>query len=145
MTGNKRANAPSEPQPSTYMDDFWLWVERQKGEYPESTERCGKWLLFVPVEEVDAKWATIKRATEDGLLGDSAKVATAVPNPRARPGYRVICVYTYDGDDEQDIWRVREALRDLSFTDKLYWKADQATLAGQYSGKGRKGVSRYQG
>jgi Basophilic leukemia-expressed protein Bles03 len=94
---------------------------------------------------VDATWATITRATKDGLLGDSAKVSTAKPSPLGKPGRRVICVYTYDGDDEQDIWRVRDALRDLGFADKLYWKADQATSDRLYTGSSGKPVSRYQG
>jgi hypothetical protein len=135
----------SEPQPSTHARDYWLFAQRRKGEYPGYTERGGKWLIFVSEAEVDATWATIQRATKDGLLGDSAKVSTAKPNPQGKPGRRVICVYTYDGDDEQDVWRVRDALRGLGFTDRLYWKADQATSDGLYSGTSGKPVSRYQG
>jgi hypothetical protein len=135
----------SEPVPSTYAREYWLWAEREKGEYPAFSERSGKWLLFVADAQVDATWATIKRATKDGLLGGLARVSTAMPNPLGTPGRRVICVYTYDGDDEQDVWRVREALRDLGFTQRLYWKADQATRDGQYGGTSGKPVSRYQG
>jgi len=46
-------------QPSTFAGGYWLWAKRRHGAYPEHTECGGKWLLFVPVEDVDRWWATI--------------------------------------------------------------------------------------
>lgn len=54
-------------------------------------------LIFVDPEKVDEVWAKIKKAEEEGKLGDSAKVATAKPNPLpGKSDAKVICVYTYD-------------------------------------------------
>jgi hypothetical protein len=143
----KPADAPNprpEPKPSEVIDIYWLYAERQVGAYPEANERCGKWLLFIPVAEIDEAWAKIKQATQEGLLGDSAKVATARPNPNAtRSDERVICVYTYDWTDVEDVRRIREALRRLGFTCKLPYKADEDTHAGRYQVRGHQRISKY--
>jgi hypothetical protein len=129
--------------PSHVTDAYWVYAVRQGYGYPPRTARGGKWLFFIPNEHIDEAWATIKEATEEGLLGDSSKVATARPNPHeTSPHTKVICVYTYDGDDRADVGRILEGLRDLSFKGRLFWKADAATRSGLYSGAGRR-VSRY--
>jgi hypothetical protein len=61
----------------------------------------------------------------DDHLGPQAKVATAM---HANGKDHVICVYTYDHNDESDVRRVRQALRDLGFTAKIPYKTDEATL-----------------
>ena len=57
-------------------------------------------------------------------------------DPRGRPGKHVICVYTDDANDRDDVLRVREELRLLGFTAKLPYKADRVTLEGRYEGDG---------
>src|ERR1051326_1004714 len=70
------AEAADYRKPSQVTDVYWLWAHRQRGTYPASSEeKVGKWLVFVPTSQVDAAWAIIKRAVEQGLLGDTAKVA----------------------------------------------------------------------
>jgi hypothetical protein len=86
-------------------------------------------------------WERVKHAAKHGLLGPAAKVATAKPNPLGRPGRHVVCVYTYDWRDEADVLRVREELRRLGITETIYYKSDEDTLAGRYSGAKR--VSKY--
>jgi hypothetical protein len=131
-------------RPSTYTENFWLVAFREVGTYPDHTERCGKWLVFVPVDRVDEAWRTIKTAVEAGKLGEMAKVATAKPNPNAQnPNMKVICVYTYDCDDRQDVFRIRQALRDLGFTGKMPYKTDDATYKGLYAVKGNTRISLY--
>jgi len=89
-------------------------------------------------------WAKIKKATEEGKLGDSAKVATAKPNPNAtNQATKVICVYTYDWTDEKDVKRVREELRILGITNKIPYKADEDTLSGKYRVRGDTRISKY--
>jgi hypothetical protein len=44
----------------------------------------------------------------------------------------MICVFTYDWTDAEDVLRVRQALRDLGITKKLGYKADEDTRAGRY-------------
>ncbi|MHB8146043.1 MAG: putative phosphothreonine lyase domain-containing protein [Vulcanimicrobiaceae bacterium] len=84
-------------------------------------------------------------ATKDSLLGSSAKVATMKPNPNAASHLtRLICVYTYDVDDEGDCLRVRQVLRDLRVTWKIPYKADADTHAGRYSRNGVRVSKRYE-
>jgi hypothetical protein len=121
----------------------WLWAERKTGTYHEDTENSGKWLLFVSNSDVDETWTKIKAATEQGLLGPSAKVATAKPNPYAvHKDKKVICIYTYDWTDALDVMRVREHLRTLGIRDKIPYKANSDTRAGNYSNQVRR-ISKY--
>jgi hypothetical protein len=79
-----------------------------------------------------------------GSLGGSAKVATSRPSPRAKsPDLRVICVYTYDWKDEKDVMRVRRELRKLGVTERIAYKADEDTLAGNYSGGQAGRIAKY--
>ena len=132
-----------DPKPSQVTDAYWLSTVRKSGEYPAHTELGGKWLIFVPVAQIDEVWAKIKDATEKGLLGGSAKVATAMPNPNATNPNKVICVYTYDWTDEGDVRRVREVLRTLGIVAKIPYKADNDTLTDRYTNRGHKRISKY--
>src|SRR2546425_12674646 len=112
-----------DPKPSQVKEVYWLYAENLKGNYSEPTPTSGKWLLFVPNQDIDAGWTRVKEATKAGRLGGDSKVSTAKPNPNAvDPSHRVICVYTYDSEDEDDVMRVREELRRLGFTDKIPYK-----------------------
>lgn len=54
------------------------------------------------------------------------------PNPNATAtGTRLICVYTYNLDDERNCLRVRQALRNLGVTWKIPYKTDADTYSGQ--------------
>jgi hypothetical protein len=96
------------------------------------------------VESVDLYWEKIRQATIEGRLGDCAKVATSKPNPlRSRSKSRVICVYTYDWTDADDVHRVREALRELGITREIVYKADSDTLQGNTGDKWRPDMAKY--
>jgi len=130
--------------PSEETDEYWIYARRKVGTYPRHTSRGGKWDVFVVNSRVDAVWADIRAAVEDGKLGSEAKVSTALPNPNSNdPNSKVICVYTYDGDDEEDVMRVREALRQLGITGKIGWKSDDTTRRGLYQVRGDTRISRY--
>ncbi|MBI4190314.1 MAG: DUF1917 domain-containing protein [Betaproteobacteria bacterium] len=125
-------------------DAYWLYAERKTGTYPAATANCGKWLIFVPMSRVDEVWAKIKLATEEGKLGSSVKVATAKPNSNATNlDTKVICVYTYDWTDEEDVRGIRQELRQLGITSKIPYKADENTYAGRYVIQGHKRISKY--
>jgi len=55
----------------------------------------------------------------------------------------VICVYTYDWTDKEDVKRIRQELRDLGITRKIPYKADRETLSGKYAIRGDKRISKY--
>jgi len=81
----------------------------------------GKWCIFVPSSDVDLAWTKVRVAVdEDKLL--CAKVSTALRS-MGRDGH-VICVYTRDWADRQDLMRVREVLRSLGFVKELGYKRD---------------------
>lgn len=142
---HRRTSLPSsDVKPSEVTDVYWLFAEREKGKYLSYTPRGGKWLIFVNIKDIDEVWGKIKKATEDGKLGSSAKVATARPNPNAtNPETKVICVYTYDWTDKEDVKRIRDELRKLGITNKIPYKADEDTLSGKYRVKGHTRISKY--
>ncbi|MBU2573155.1 MAG: DUF1917 domain-containing protein [Elusimicrobia bacterium] len=129
---------------SQITDAYWIYAERKTGQYPEATDRSGKWLIFVPLQNIDAVWERIKTATEEGRLGDSAKVATARPNPNATDSTKkVICVYTYDWQDKEDVMRIRKELRAIGIVWKIPYKSDEDTDAGKYRIAGHTRISKY--
>lgn len=93
-------------------------------------KNVGKWLFFVAEKYVDDTWANVKKAVENGKLWRSAKVSTAW---RSKGGPYVICVYTYDYNDEDDVMRIREHLREMGFKRTVSYKSDEQTAAGMYS------------
>jgi hypothetical protein len=131
-------------KPSQVSEDFWIFAQRRTGGYPPATTRSGKWLLFVPRDQVDEVWSKVELVLDEGRLGDIAKVSTTRPNRNASdPENHVICVYTYDSEDVEDVMRIRQVLRDMGFTNKIPYKTDEATLAGRYRVRGDRNVSKY--
>jgi hypothetical protein len=125
------------PTKTTQM--YWI-VQDAPGSHPEAIEdeNAGKWLIFQEPEQVDAAWVTVRDATVAGELGISAKVSTAKPNPDSRDTRKVIYVYTKDWADEADVMRVRQKLKDLGFVDRLGYKRNIETFAGEYAKKGKR-------
>ncbi len=123
--------------PSTYYDDVWLWARAPRGKIPKERgiPKSGKWMVWISKANVDEIWQRIKKSVEKGELGIAAKVATA----KQSQSVHLICIYTYDHTDENDVMRVRGKLRELGFTSKMPYKTDEATLQGKYG----KGVSKY--
>ena len=133
-----------QTKPSQVTDEYWLFAERKQGTYPPHSKSGGKWLIFVPVGRIDQMWVKIKTATEVGKLGEMSKVATAKDNPNAtNSSIKVICVYSYDWTDEEDVMRIRQELRQLGITRKIPYKADEDTESGKYANQGTKRISKY--
>ncbi len=130
-------------QPSKIRDEYWVHASHPN---PPNrwTDRSGKWLIFVPLKQLEEKWELIAQATEDGQLGIAAKAATSKPNGLAKNKWvKVICVYTYDSSDQADIMRVRDQLRVFGFEKRLSYKTDQVTAGGRYSSTETGPVSLY--
>lgn len=125
------------PTKTTQM--YWIVLDAP-GSPPEAIEDedAGKWLIFQEPDQVDAAWKKIRDATVAGELGISAKVSTAKPNPDSRDNRKVIYVYTKDWADEPDVMRVREKLRELGFVDRIGYKRNLETFAGEYAKKGKR-------
>ncbi len=125
------------PTKTTQM--YWIVLDAP-GSAPEAIEDedAGKWLIFQEPDLVDAAWKKVRDATVAGQLGISAKVSTAKPNPDSRDDRKVIYVYTKNWADETDVMRVREKLRDLGFVDRIGYKRNLETFAGEYAKKGKR-------
>jgi hypothetical protein len=83
-------------------------------------------MLFIPAVNVDRIWKIIAGATIAGDLGISAKVAPhdKDEDPQSRRA-RLICIYTKDFSDIEDVVRVRRELKKLGMVEtreKIYYK-----------------------
>ena len=107
-------------QPSQVTDDAWLLTYRQQQNYPCMAK--GKWLIYATRDKIDNLWKIVTLATEEGCLGSFSKVSTANLAYTAQTGVHLICVYTYDSEDHDDIMRVRSALYDLGITHPIYYE-----------------------
>ncbi len=125
--------------PSKTTKIFWILIDAP-GYNPgcADTEKAGKWLIFLEPSQTDIIWKKIRDATTAGELGISAKVSTAKQNPESRDERMVIYVYTSDWEDEEDVMRIREVLKDLGVIDRIGYKRNIETFLGEYSEKGKK-------
>ncbi|MCK9591160.1 MAG: DUF1917 domain-containing protein [Methanoregula sp.] len=125
--------------PSKTTQMYWI-VQDAPGSSPEAIEdeNAGKWLIFQEPGLVDESWKKIRNATVSLDLGISAKVSTSKPNPESRDSRKVIYVYTKNWADEMDVMRVRETLRTLGFIERIGYKRNIETFAGQYAKKGKR-------
>lgn len=87
----------------------------------------GKWMLFVSQNDVDKVWKTVVTALTERYLGEAAKVATNDGSNRSR----LICVYTQDFGDMEDVKRVLKGLIAVGLVDEnkqpIYYKCDAYT------------------
>ncbi|KAI1248095.1 hypothetical protein MGN70_010344 [Eutypa lata] len=95
--------------------------------------RCGKWMLFRKAEDIDQTWEVVARATANNELGIAAKVA---PRPEEESNNerseRLICVYTKDFRDLEDVRRVARELKRLGLIPPrgrpLYYKPGESAV-----------------
>lgn len=91
---------------------------------------CGKWMLFPSSEDLPRTWRLVAEATAAGRLGPTSKVATYDP---AKPdSERVICVYTYNFMNHDDVRRVLDELVEMNLCSKdssrgIWYKCDAYT------------------
>jgi len=125
--------------PSKTTQMYWIVLDAP-GSAPEAIEdeNAGKWLIFQEPDAADAAWKKARDATIALELGISAKVSTAKPNPDSRDNRKVIYVYTKDWADEADVMRVRGKLKELGFVDRIGYKRNLETFAGEYASKGKR-------
>ena len=89
--------------------------------------RCDQWLIFCQANEVNDVWSVAARATINNELGHAAKVS---PDDGDARRARVICIYTNDFTDLDDIARVVRKLKDLGLVDTrgkpIWYKCGQS-------------------
>ena len=91
----------------------------------EQRYTTGKWMLFFAPDEADAAWETIARATAQGELGCSAKIAPTADLPLTERA--VCCVYVHDFADRAEVQRVLRVLQGLDMKVTSGFKPDVYT------------------
>ncbi|VXC77764.1 conserved hypothetical protein [Burkholderia sp. 8Y] len=112
----KKSDKPSED-----MSCKWHYKNSPSHNDFSPTDATGKWCIFVSTVDVDEEWRKISDAIESNKLM-CAKVSTALRS-MGRNGH-VICVYTRDWADRQDVMCAREVLQSLGFVKELGYKRD---------------------
>ena len=119
--------------PSDVCDYPWIRCFDGSKDYVVDNRYTGKWLIFVRKDDADHLWNIISTHTRSGSLGIQAKISTNYPSHHDD---RVICVYTYDYRDQDDVFRVRKKLITLGIKEQLVYKTDDATRQGLYASNG---------
>lgn len=135
----EKAKSYSDKKPSKTKKVSWIYVKNPNS-YKDPTDYSGKWLIFEDPETIDEAWEQVKYGIQSGILGGDAKVST---KRVFNGGSHVICVYTYNWKDEEDVMRIRSELRELGFEKPLSYKSDEDTLKGKYAKNGHRGISKY--
>lgn len=90
---------------------------------------AGKWMFFPQPEDLPRVWRLVAEATAEGKLGPCTKVGTYEPE-NVKKG-TLICVYTYDFNDQADVKRVLLELEELGLIARdarpAYYKCDAYT------------------
>lgn len=111
------------------------------------TSLTGKWNVFVEPDQVDDTWELVTELVEENKIY-SAKVSTKFGREQENRANHVIVVYTPNYFDQDDVFRVRELLREeCGIEETLYYKPDIYTRKGIYvdtaQEMGLPGASRY--
>lgn len=84
----------------------------------------GKWMLFPEPLDADEVWKRVARATCNNELGFAAKIEPMTVTPDKQ---RLLCVYTKDFRDKDDVARVLDKLRSLELIraggKQMYYKS----------------------
>jgi hypothetical protein len=116
------ARLPSNP------DLPFIWLHSQpEGRRFFSTDKSGKWCLHFTVETVDDAWTRIDALVADGKL--RAAMASTLRGSQLR-GFDtlVICVFTEDWTDRDEVTRVRKLLLEARFLTSMGYKRDVDTV-----------------
>ncbi|KAI1438163.1 DUF1917-domain-containing protein [Xylaria sp. CBS 124048] len=155
------AECPEDPNVKV-TEKMWSIGEAAKDKILELASKlgvtCGKWMLFYPSSKVDKIWGVIAKATVTDKLGIAATMGPcdgllmpnhkpSNPSGEARSEYdeepemvptepaHIVCVYTANIDDFDDITRVARKLEDLEVVlDTIFYKPDVFTYLGISSG-----------
>lgn len=94
-------------------------------------------MLFPEQDELSRVWRLVAEGVAENRLGTAAKVATAGSNPNE--AQRLICVYTKDFSDVDDVRRVLLELVNMGLLQRdasrgIYYKCDAYTYLNLNSG-----------
>lgn len=90
--------------------------------------KSGKWLIYSASAQIDEIWKSVAAAVVSRSLGHAAKVS---PRDREKNTH-VICVYTEDFTNKEQVQAVEKGLRKIGVTSVMSYKADVYTTLGIY-------------
>lgn len=108
--------------PSQVDEDIWIIARRHHGRPAKSV---GKWLIYREKGGIDDTWEKIVQLLHNGDLWSEVKVVADGRRQENAPF--VIYVYTADANDEEDVMRIRRALREYGITEVIRYKTDEAS------------------
>ena len=95
-----------------------------------STNSTGKWCIFRDADNVDALWEKVQRGVRQGQF--AAALVSSAAQAASREGRHVICAFTWNWADREDVMRAWQALRDMGVTEELGYKRDIETMKNVY-------------
>jgi hypothetical protein len=95
-----------------------------------SNNMTGKWCIVCDKTTVDDMWAKVCHEIRTYRL--MTAMVSSPNNARAHGGSYIICVFTADWADEDDVMRTRDVLRELGVTQEIGYKRDIETFNGVY-------------
>ncbi|CAL1262683.1 unnamed protein product [Larinioides sclopetarius] len=143
--------------PSREKQEPWIYAHssHERDDIFNDYEKVGKWLLFFNNEHksdvtglthLDSAWLSIKKLVENDIIYH-AKCSTALKGISEVYDKRqngVICCYTPDYTNKQDVKRVADAIRkEVHCLSNLFYKTDNDTRAGKYKHNGNNSVCIY--
>lgn len=115
------------PIPTCNTYRYWISYTSKITKGFRSTEDTGKWCIFAAASTINKKWDLIKSLIDSGEIVH-AKVSTSLFLPKSRSKKYVICVYTKNYNDIEDLKKTREFLRSVGFNRPLKYKRDIDTM-----------------
>ena len=88
-------------------------------------------ILFFSRSKIDETWTAIAKAVVGGTSGTAANMFES--DSGEQDSYYVICVYTEDFTNEEEVWAAEQSLRKLGITEILHYKPNIYTTLGIYS------------
>lgn len=91
-----------------------------------STNETGKWCVFRRADQVDALWEKVVAAVREGKF--AAALVSSARQAKDHDGSHVICAFTRDWRNKDDVMRAWQVLRDMGVTEELGYKRDIETM-----------------
>lgn len=108
----------------------------------ETYKDSGKWLIFLNAEQENLMWNRICESLSYGELAQCCYKAKMALRPRfnevSKENLKVVCIYTKDFNDKEQVKNCLKVLRSLGFNDVMYYKTDNQTRSGLYRGGSQK-------
>ena len=102
------------------------WFVARSGEQVKS-DRCGKWIIRPEKQCVDEIWEKTTRLLSKNELGNRAVVST-----KKQGDEHIICLYTNDFEDVQDVFRVLVTLQRKELEDDFFTYVTEETRVTMY-------------